>query len=430
MGSLNEQRVAASAEVQTIRATAASVAHGLNNLLGAMAGLATQLVDRAEAAPGTMPVDELRLLQQAAHDGVELTRRLLAVSRGAPIGEPAGLELVDLGRTLVDAVDLTRPSWQERSSQPGTTIEASVEVDRPLLVRGVPSDLHEIVVNLIHNAVDAMPNGGRLWLCGKLQSGTVVITCQDSGIGMSPAVLTRIFEPFYTTKGDHGTGLGLAIVSTVVARHGGEVRVASQVGVGTTVTLRLPAAEPAQRQNKSNGSDGTDGHQSQIDAWTAALVRDADGRNGTTAHPGAAARAATADDLTATLAPLAILIVEDDPVFRAVFARRLTLDARRVDTVSDAASALSALETGHWDILCIDDGLPDRSGRALADEIRQRGLPCATVLVTGTAAVPDDPTLAAPGVDAILPKPCTDVELARALRLAADRRAERAAAPA
>jgi len=175
-------------------------------------------------------------------------------------------------------------------------------------------------------------NSGKLLLRGIARDGAVIVTCQDSGLGMTPDVLARIFDPFFTTKGRHGTGLGLPIVKDVVVRHGGEVRVASEPGAGTTFTLLLPAAEP-----------------------TADLAESV------------AFRAATADDL----ATCSILVVEDDPVFRAVFSRRLALDARRVDAVSDAASAIRALATDDWDLVCIDDGLPDQAGRELAAEIHR-----------------------------------------------------------
>jgi CheY-like chemotaxis protein len=144
----------------------------------------------------------------------------------------------------------------------------------------------------------------------------------------------------------------------------------------------------------------------------------------------AAARSATADDLAASLALRSVLVVEDDPIFRAVFSRRFGLEARRVEAVADAASALAALEAGRWDVLCVDDGLPDRPGRELAAEIRRRRLPCDVILVTGIATTPDDPSLAGPGIDAILPKPCTDAELARAIRVACARQAARSSAPA
>ncbi len=93
--------------------------------------------------------------------------------------------------------------------------------------------------------------------------------------------------------------------------------------------------------------------------------------------------------------------------------------------MGDAGSALAMLETGSWDLLCIDEGLPDRSGRELVAEIRRRGYGGSVVLVTGSATAPNDPTLLVAGVDAVLPKPCSDAELAQAVRMACARRAER-----
>ena len=164
--------------------------------------------------------------------------------------------------------------------------------------------------------------------------------------------------------------MDMAILYGVVARHGGEVEVSSSGGVGTTITLHLQAAQLT--------------HGIRLGACT---------RGGR----GAA-------DIDEEMQALSVLVVDDDPSFRAVFARRLALDARRVETVVDAASAL-LLEMGQWDLVCIDEGLPDVSGRQLAAEIERRGLAGAVILVTGAATGPDDPTLASQGVDAVLPKP-------------------------
>jgi signal transduction histidine kinase/ActR/RegA family two-component response regulator len=372
---------------------AASVAHGLNNLLGAVVGQSSQLLDAAQAAQRTgqtavdvEPSSGLRLIHQAALDGAGLARRLLRLSRGETIDDDGTLDLVDLGRVLLDAVELTRPCWQDEAARRGVSIEPAIEIAQPLLIRGVSSDLREIVVNLILNAVDAMPEGGRLLLRGDLDNGTVVVRCQDSGVGMAPAVLERVFEPFFTTKGRKGTGMGLPIVYGVVARHGGDVRVTSTPGSGTTITLRLPAV---------------------------ALT------HGSLVAPSAPTGRAV--DPAADLAPLAVLVVDDDPVFRSVFTRRLSLDARRVEAVGDGASALATVEAGAWDLLCIDEGLPDRSGRDLVAEIRHRGYAGAVVLVTGSATAPNDPTLLSAGIDAVLPKPCSDAELVRAVRTACAR---------
>jgi CheY-like chemotaxis protein len=190
--------------------------------------------------------------------------------------------------------------------------------------------------------------------------------------------------------------MGMAILYGVVARHGGSVDVSSGVGVGTTVSFQLPAAQ---------------------------LTRGVRG-------PGlAAARTMSAPpvDLGPDLQACSVLVVEDDPSFRAVFTRRLALDALRVDAVADAESALRLLDLGGWDLVCVDESLPDASGRQLAAEIRRRGLDTGVILVTGAATGLDDPLLASEGVDAVLPKPCSDAELARAVRTAAARLTRRLA---
>jgi CheY-like chemotaxis protein len=389
-------------DARALREAASSAAHGLNSLLANVAALSSQIIDQAAAGRREIPVEELRLIQQAALDGLALSRRLLLLGRGQPLPEAHDVELVDMARVVMDAVELTRPYWHDHALARGRAVEPRVDVEQPLLVRGSPGDLREIVLNLIQNAVDAMPAGGRLWLRGARHGQAVVVTCRDTGLGMDAATLGRVFEPFFTSKGERGTGLGLPIVRSVVRRHGGEASVTSEVGVGTTVTLRLPAAVP--RSPRTTGPHRPNGH--------------------------ATARAATADDLAASLARRSVLVVEDDPIFRATFTRRFALDARRVEAVEDAASALALLETGPWEVLCVDDGLPDLTGRELAAEVRRRGLACAVILVTGTATAPNDPSLFAPGVDAVLPKPCTDAELARALRAACVRQAERSSAPA
>lgn len=370
--------------VRRLGEMAAGVAHGLNNLLGAVAGQSSQLLGDTG---GGQPSSGLRLIHQAALDGAGLARRLLRVSRGEASDEDDALTLVDLRDVVADAVALTRTRWHDEATRRGVTVDLHVETPEPLPISGVPADLREIVINLILNAVDAMPAGGTVLLRGEEQDQRVILTCQDSGIGMPPAVLERIFEPFFSTKGSSGTGMGLAILYGVVARHGGEVHVASTVGAGTTFTVALPKPVLA----------------------SVSTVADRLGL-ATIDQPSAE------DEAAAALAGLALLLVDDDPAFRAVFARRLALDAERVDAVADASAALTALEAQTWDVLCVDDRLPDMTGRELAGEIRRRGLACAIVLVSGFATRPNDPALLAPGVDGVLPKPCTDAELARVFR--------------
>jgi signal transduction histidine kinase len=116
-------------------------------------------------------------------------------------------------------------------------------VDQLGMVALHPHSFRRVLMNLVHNAVDAMPQGGTLTLQGRRQAATVSLTVQDTGSGIPPEHLTQIFEPLHTTK-PGGTGLGLYIVHEVVAAHGGQVAVQSTVGAGTTFTLTLPLVGP------------------------------------------------------------------------------------------------------------------------------------------------------------------------------------------
>src|SRR5207249_3243962 len=102
--------------------------------------------------------------------------------------------------------------WHDEAAQRGAAIEVRFEATQPLTVLCIPSDLREIVVNLILNAVDAMPKGGTLTLHGEAQDRRAILTVQDTGTGMDLAVMEQAFEPFFSTKGSGGTGMGLAIV--------------------------------------------------------------------------------------------------------------------------------------------------------------------------------------------------------------------------
>jgi signal transduction histidine kinase len=107
-------------------------------------------------------------------------------------------------------------------------------------VAGTAEDLREALLNLLNNALEAMPAGGRFILRTAAEKGRVVIRAEDSGCGMSEETRRRVFEPFFTTKGAQGNGLGLAVVWGIVARHGGQITVESALGQGTTFVIDLP----------------------------------------------------------------------------------------------------------------------------------------------------------------------------------------------
>jgi signal transduction histidine kinase len=149
-----------------------------------------------------------------------------------------------------------------RLASGGVTVQTTLDSRRPL-VMGDRDQLTQVFINLLTNAVDAMPGGGTLRVESELQpeEGMVVVSVTDTGTGMEQSQIARIFEPFFTTKGEgKGTGLGLSVSLSIISRHGGTVEVQSQPGHGTTMRVKLPhrrnseAVAPAPEVNAVNSA--------------------------------------------------------------------------------------------------------------------------------------------------------------------------------
>jgi two-component system, cell cycle sensor histidine kinase and response regulator CckA len=231
------------------------VAHEFNNVLTAVAGSA-QLVEEAEDAEAR--ASALDLLRRAARQGIALSRQLLSLARNPPINAAvvSTAALMDSGRPLVQAV---LPS--------SVLLEIGPVADVP--VRLDPGQFDQLLLNLVLNARDAMPQGGTLRISVTAEPAHgheaavesewasrnplyAVVRVSDTGIGIDPSIRGRLFEPFFTTKGARGTGLGLAVVAEIVDRFGGAIHVDSWPGEGTTFAVSVPAAaEPAEEEHRA-----------------------------------------------------------------------------------------------------------------------------------------------------------------------------------
>jgi two-component system, cell cycle sensor histidine kinase and response regulator CckA len=217
------------------------VAHEFNNVLTAIAGSA-QLVE--EAADAEARNSALDLLRRAARQGIALSRQLLSLARNPPVNAAvvSTAALVHSGRLLVQAV---LPS----------TIRLEIGPVADVPVRVDPGQFDQLLLNLVLNARDAMPDGGTLRIGVTAETAGsaadepewvsrdplyAVFRVSDTGVGIDPSIRPRLFEPFFTTKGATGTGLGLAIVAEIVDRFGGAISVESRLGAGTTFTISLP----------------------------------------------------------------------------------------------------------------------------------------------------------------------------------------------
>jgi signal transduction histidine kinase len=233
-------------KMEALNRFAAGIAHDFNNVLGAVAAFASTAA--AEAARGGSCAADLREIDAAVTRGTQLTRQLKLFSRQQQ--DPK--EPLEVNALLEASSDMLR-----RLGGSGVELEPRLCAE-PLLVLASRSQLDQLILNLVTNARDAMPGGGRVTIETAREEICFVnsrqclhaarLSVSDTGEGMDEAVLERIFEPFFTTKGEGlGSGLGLSIVHGIVHQHGGELLVSSAPGKGTRFDIYLPLAEGSER---------------------------------------------------------------------------------------------------------------------------------------------------------------------------------------
>lgn len=230
----SREALARTEKLRALGQMAAGVSHDLKNILNPLsmhAQLAQRALARGETEKASAGLDECRAVIRR---GVETIDRLRAFSRQTP---EARATRADINALVREAVALARPRL---SSRAGTPPRIEVELGDPTEVVMHTDEVLSAVVNLVVNAIDAMPEGGLVKVGTVARDDGVAVTVADNGPGMSPEVQARVFEPFFTTKGAEGTGLGLAMVFATMQRHSGTVTLETSPGSGASFTLWFP----------------------------------------------------------------------------------------------------------------------------------------------------------------------------------------------
>src|SRR5712692_5139561 len=315
----------------------------------------------------------LELIRTAGRDAAHLVSRLTEFYR--PRDESEVFVAVDLNGVIRTAVALTEPRWKAQARSRGASVHVETDLHEAPRVEGNVSELRDVLMNLIFNAVDAMPQGGTLRIATELDGtrDTVLVTVEDTGTGMTPEVRRRCLEPFFTTKGERGTGLGLAMTYGVIKRHRGTIDVESQPGEGTTFRIRLPA-----------GAD----------------------------RPVAPRQAR----VEAVLRPLRVLVVEDEPVPRQVVVEYLTGGGHIVETAMNGHQGLQRFQTGGFDVVITDRAMPQMNGQLAAAIEQMAPHKPAVIMLSGFGDEAGPAGELPPGVDFVLAKPVPLERLRDALR--------------
>ncbi|MCC7263990.1 MAG: response regulator [Candidatus Latescibacteria bacterium] len=342
--------------IQRLRAAgelSAGVCHNLNNLLTGVLGPA-DLLQMTSTDPKIQLLSGM--IVEAGTRAADLVHRLHLSVRGAATQATMP---VALNEVIDGVVQMTRPRWKDEPEARGLAITLDTALSPVPPVRGTLSEVHDLLTNLLLNAVDALPEGGTITIRTASEGAFVRLDFADNGVGMDEQTRLRVFEPFFTTKQNVGSGLGLSTLYNSISHWGGRVAVESAPGQGTTFTLQLPVWQEEAREAPPP-------------------VRPGDSRPGR------------------------VLVVEDQPGVSGVLAEALSAK-HQVQVFADGRQVLEQFRAGSYEVAIIDLGLPGLSGDQVARRIREQDPAIGMVLFTGWELEANDPRLA--WFDLVLQKP-------------------------
>ena len=362
-GQTKAERLVQGETLRALGELAGGAAHHLNNLLTIVVGR-IQLLHRSVRDERVQR--PLATIERAAKDAAEVVRRLQQFAGMRRTAQPRA---VDLNEIVSEVLELTRDRWQDAARAAGLEIVVEPRLGLLPTLDGDAAAVRELLTNLVMNAIEAMPAGGRITVETRQERGHAILSVTDTGSGMSDEVRLRAHEPFFTTKGVKSTGLGLSVSYGIARRHGGEVTIRSQVGQGTTIVVQLPL--PAV---------------------------------GVAEQPALPA---------VTHRPLRILLVDDEPDVRLALAEMLASEGHTVTPAGSGEEALRRLDIdASIELVLTDLVMPAMTGWEIAAAVKARRPALPVGVITGWGDLPE--TVAGPraSVDFVIAKPINLDELA------------------
>jgi len=334
---------------------ASGITHDINNALSPVVGFSDMLLQES-AHLDDHSKKLLQLIRLAALDISRIVERMRQLYQDREDDE-LEVEQVDIRQIVRETIELTRPKWREKTAGDGD-IRISTDFARVLPpIPGIDTEIREALTNILLNAVDAMPDGGRIVIAGYTEPivsitgppqkpERVIVDIVDEGSGMSSETAQRALEPFFTTKGEGGTGLGLPMVQNVMERHSGTISIIPREDKGTIIRLSFPADDSVASQKP---------------------------------------RAAVVDSSSAKLK---VLVVDDEPMLRMVVQEMLTAEGHTVSVASGGPEASEIVADSYksgepFDVVISDIEMPVLNGRMLADFIETESPDTEVILMTG-----------------------------------------------
>ncbi len=363
-----EQKLFQIDKLNALGLQSSGVAHEFNNILGIILGYLEIAREDIEGVSAKV-LDALNIIEKAARDGSVIVDKIQQFSRIKKEHEKKE-ELVDLIDVVNDALQFTMPRWKTEAQSRG--IEYKITKNNfessKYRIRCNPSELREVVINIINNSIDAMPIGGKIDVSIKADEDKVIIAISDNGIGIDDDIVDKIFDPFFSTKGVKRSGLGMSLSYSIMARHDGEILVDSCVGKGTTMHLKMPLFHEEEEECDDEDIGVIESHSANI------------------------------------------LIIEDEDVILDMMKILLESRGHNVFVSQDSSVGIEMYENNLYDIVLCDLAMPKLNGWQVAkfikeyDTIRKR-TKTPVVLITGYELDADNIDYKKEGVDFILNKP-------------------------
>ncbi|MFH1115171.1 MAG: response regulator [Pseudomonadota bacterium] len=372
-----EELLVQSERLKGIAELSSGVAHNFNNLLQIVITGLNLAVIQIDADDLDSAKSTIGKIIESSRFGAETVRWLQEFAHSPKEGLTQGTTVFCLSRIVERAIEMSKPWWKAGPEKDGLAISLETHLTPDCLVNGKESAIFEVVVNLIKNASEALPEGGRIEITTAAAGGKAVLRVKDDGVGIAKECLGRIFEPFFTTKGFNGTGMGLASTYGVIKRHGGDITVESELGQGTDFTVELPLAG-GPITVPAGDSDGF--------PWR-----------------------------------LRILLIDDEPLIVKALEAGLTKFRQKVFIAFSGQMGLEIFYREPVDLVISDLGMPTVNGWSVGKTIKEscerKGLPKPLfILLTGwgqTAA--HDERISESGVDAVIGKPITAGKLLKTI---------------
>jgi signal transduction histidine kinase/ActR/RegA family two-component response regulator len=340
---------------------ASGVAHDFNNVLAVVLGN-TQLLLHQLDHLGLEEIREgLKVIERSSKDGAETIRR---IQEFTGVRRDREFISLSLNQIVTDVVSITQPRWRDQTQKKGIQIELTTQLGEIPLIMGNPSEVREVLTNIIFNAVDAMPKGGKLTITTEPQvEDWVEVRIADTGIGMTEEVKKRVFDPFFTTKGVTNSGLGMSVSYGIIKRHGGEILIESEPQKGTTFIIHLPTGF---------------GEEEGLVKEVAVLKESRRAR---------------------------ILVIDDEDSVRDILSRMLRTKGHKVVVAPNGEEGIERFKAETFDLVFTDLGMPKLSGWDVGKTIKGINPKTPIAMITGWGVELDREKLSESGIDLIISKP-------------------------